>query len=106
MSYLADLTLRLATGVGRLPEALRERHAGYLRSSQNADGGFSGREGASDLYYTGFALRGLALTGELHGNVAARAAEFLRQKLHNQVAIIDFLSLVYGAMLLEVSAGL
>ena len=28
---------------------------------QNLDGGWSGREGESDLYYTGFALRGLAV---------------------------------------------
>ena len=42
-----------------LPEAARARHAGYLKSAQNSDGGFSGREGDSDLYYTAFALRGL-----------------------------------------------
>jgi geranylgeranyl transferase type-2 subunit beta len=105
MSYLVDLTLRLATGMGQLPEAVRSRHSGYLLARQNADGGFSGREGGSDLYYTGFALRGLAMTGELQGAAAERAADFLRLQLHNRVAIIDFLSLVYGASLLEISAG-
>ena len=106
MPYLADLTIRLAAGVGELPEATRARHAGYLKARQNDDGGYSGREGASDLYYTGFALRGLALTGELQGPVAEKAAGFLRRQLERQVAIIDFLSLVYGAMLLENSAGI
>lgn len=106
MSYLADLTVRLATGVGELPESFRQRHAQYLLRAQNPDGSFSGREGAGDLYYTGFALRSLAMLGELDGAPAQRAAEFLRQQLQRRVAIIDFLSLVYGGMLLEMSAGI
>lgn len=106
MSYLADLTVRLATGLGELPESFRQRHAQYLLRAQNPDGSFSGREGAGDLYYTGFALRGLAMLGELDGTPARLAADFLRQQLHRRVAIIDFLSLVYGGMLLEMSAGI
>ncbi len=106
MKYLESLTLRLAQGMHGLPEELRALHAGYLLTKQNDDGGFPGREGGSDLYYTGFALRGLAITGELHGDVAARAAAFLKSKLVSQAPIIDFLSLLYGAMLLETSAGI
>lgn len=105
MTYLADLTLRLATGVGQLPEDLRTRVADFYRAAQRADGGFAGREGPSDLYYTGFGLRGLALTGQLHGEAAERAAGFLAGQLQNRVAIVDFLSLVYGAMLIESAAG-
>ncbi len=59
--YLPRLNARLADTVARLPETTRLRHITYLRSAQNPDGGFSGREGGSDLYYTGFALRGLAV---------------------------------------------
>jgi geranylgeranyl transferase type-2 subunit beta len=106
MTYLAELTLRLATGVGQLPDDLRTRVADFYRAAQRADGGFAGREGPSDLYYTGFGLRGLALTGQLHGEVADRAAKFLAGQLHNRVAIVDFLSLVYGAMLIENAAGI
>jgi geranylgeranyl transferase type-2 subunit beta len=105
-SYLQDLTLRLAEGVGRLPEAARRRHAAFLLAKQNADGGFGGREGGSDLYYTGFALRSLAVLGELHGEPADRAAGFVRQRLGGQAAIIDFLSLLYSTMLLETAAGI
>lgn len=36
----------------------------FVRSKQGADGGFVGRRGASDIYYTSFALRTLALFGE------------------------------------------
>jgi geranylgeranyl transferase type-2 subunit beta len=70
MSYLQDLTLRLAAGIAELANDRRQRHARYLLAAQRDDGGFAGREGSSDLYYTGFALRGLAILGELHGEVA------------------------------------
>jgi geranylgeranyl transferase type-2 subunit beta len=105
MSYLQDLTLRLAAGIAELPETTRRRHAQYLLAAQREDGGFGGREGGSDLYYTGFALRGLAILGELHGETAQRAGQFLRSKLRGQESIIDFLSLIYGGKLLEMAAG-
>lgn len=106
MSYLANLTVRLATGLGNLPEATRARHANYLKRAQRDDGGFAGREGGSDLYYTGFALRGLAILGELEGEVARRAAAFLSSRLANRESIVDFFSLIYGAMLVESAAGI
>lgn len=104
--YLEDLTIRLATGMAALPEETRRRHAHFLLGAQRADGGFGGREGGSDLYYTGFALRGLSILGELYGEPAERAAAYLRQRMHRQETIIDFLSLVYGGALLELSAGI
>lgn len=104
-SYLEQLTLRLAAGIAELPEVTRTRHAGYLLAAQREDGGFAGREGASDLYYTGFGLRGLAILGELHGEPAQRAARFLRSRMKGQESIIDFLSLIYGGKLLELAAG-
>lgn len=104
-SYLADLTLRLAAGAGRLGEQTRARHAGYLADAQNADGGFSARQGPSDLYYTSFALRALATLGELDDTRAARVAGFLRQRLQQQLPSIDFLSLVTSAVLVEAATG-
>lgn len=106
LSYLEDLAIRLATGIGRLPASVRDRHAGYLRVAQRSDGGFAGREGGSDLYYTGFALRSLAILGDLSGPIAERAADFLRQRLSGRESIVDFLSLVYGAALLDSSAAI
>ena len=64
MSYLANLTLRLTAGAAGLPEEVRSRHVGYLAGKQQDDGGFTGRSGPGDLYYTSFALRGLAVLGE------------------------------------------
>jgi geranylgeranyl transferase type-2 subunit beta len=104
--YLQQLTLRLAAGVLELPAAVRQVHADYVRSRQGADGGFPGREGDSDLYYTGFALRSLFLLGELSGPAADRAAGFLRSRFQASQNVLDLLSLVYGATLLEWSAGM
>ncbi|MDX1946941.1 MAG: prenyltransferase/squalene oxidase repeat-containing protein [Pirellulaceae bacterium] len=106
MPYLADLTVRLATGIAELPEVRRGRHAQYLLANQRPDGGFAGREGGSDLYYTGFALRSLALLGELYGPPAERAAAFLKSKLGGHESIVDFFSLIYGAGLIESAAGI
>lgn len=105
-TYLQELTLRLATGAAALDESLRKLHGDFFLAAQREDGGFAGREGASDLYYTSFALRGLAILGLLHGNTAARAATFLQSKLAGQTSIIDFCSLIYSAALLETSAGI
>ncbi|MEK6235771.1 MAG: geranyl transferase, partial [Planctomycetales bacterium] len=64
-NYLENLTRRLTDAAKLLPDDVRRRHAAFLKSTQLEDGGFPGREGGSDLYYTGFALRGLALLDEL-----------------------------------------
>src|SRR5437762_13427709 len=105
-TYLEDLTLRLAVAIAELPEELRARQAKYLLAAQREDGGFAGREGGSDLYYTSFALRSLAMLGELYGPPAERAAAFLRCRLRGQESIIDFLSLIYGATLINSAAGI
>src|SRR5205085_138225 len=103
--YLQRLTERLSGAVSRLPPETRVRHAGYLRSRQNSDGGFSGREGGSDLYYTGFALRGLALLDALGPEIVGPAADFLRQSLTRQASVVDFYSLLYACLLVQVSGG-
>src|SRR4029079_17229834 len=105
-TYLEELTLRLATAIAALPEGLRMRHAKYLLAAQREDGGFAGREGGSDLYYTGFALRSLAMLGELYRPPAEQAAAFLRSRLSGQESIVDFLSLIYGASLIDSAAGI
>ncbi len=105
-AYLESLTLRLASGLESLPDDARERHVAFFQRFQQPDGGFRGREGGSDLYYSAFALRGLALLGYLHGPVAERAANWLRSQLSRQVPMVDFLSLIYGAALLDFAAGI
>src|SRR5262245_33217868 len=101
--YLLHLAVRLSEGLARLPEEFRVRHATYLRAAQNPDGGFSGREGGSDLYYTGFALRGLAVLDALTPEVRDRAAGFLRRSLAQQASVIDFVSVLYSCFLLQLA---
>lgn len=104
-AYLQNLTVRLAEGVGRLSEESRQLHTKYFLAAQQPDGGFAGREGGSDLYYTTFAMRGLSILGELYGDVADRVEMFLKPKLSTHQTIVDFFSLFYAANLLKVSAG-
>ncbi|RCS49394.1 beta-hydroxylase [Bremerella cremea] len=106
LSYHEQLTLRLATGIGELDEDVRQRHTQFLLNKQQPDGGFAGREGESDLYYTSFGLRSLAILGELHGDTAQRSADYLQTKLLGHESVVDFLSLIYGAKLLETAAGI
>ncbi len=105
MAYLIYLTTRLMEGVGRLPAEVRRRHARFLTARQNADGGFSGREGESDLYYTGFGLRGLAVLDALTPAIVERAAGYLRSCLTLQTSVVDFFSFLYATMLLKAGDG-
>jgi len=65
ISFFTRLTLRLAAGVEGLDGEERLRVASFFRSRQDSSGGFTGRQGGADIYYTSFAVRGLGLLGEL-----------------------------------------
>lgn len=105
LSYLQDLTLRLAAGASRLDETVRQTHSQWLASQQRADGGFAGREGESDPYYTAFALRGLLILDALTPEIGLAAANFLRTRLNRKEGIVDLISLIYGAAICEMAVG-
>ena len=105
-AYLQELTLKLGAAVGELADEQRQRQIDFFLQAQQADGGFMGREGESDLYYTGFATRALAILGELHGSAAERLSTFLTSRIQGQETVIDFLSLIYSAALLDSAAGI
>jgi geranylgeranyl transferase type-2 subunit beta len=104
-SYLRDSNHQLAEGLAQLPAALRERHAQFIVTRQNEDGGWSGREGESDLYYTGFALRGLAVLGALTPAIAERAARFLKTSMTRHASVVDLFSLLYSCLLVHLFGG-
>ena len=104
--YLVELMMHLAGGVHNIPAADRQRHAQFFLSKQSDDGGFCGRDGQSDLYYTAFALRGLVLLGELKEDIAGRLADFLRLRMQGSASLIDLISLVFAARLLESASGI
>jgi geranylgeranyl transferase type-2 subunit beta len=105
-SYLTRLTTTLAAGLSRQPTSFRHRHIRYLESCQNADGGFGGRDPASDLYYTAFALRSLALLDSLKPEPAERAAAYIRERLQGSATIVDFFSLLYACLLVQSASGI
>ncbi len=104
-SYLQELTLRLAIGAAGFDPAIRDRHVDWLQRQQRPDGGFAGREGESDPYYTAFALRALWILDALDDSVGSRAARFLRQRLSRKESIIDLISLIFAAAICELAVG-
>lgn len=104
-NYLTHLNTRLAEGLDRTPQEFRQRHAGWLLGRQNPDGGFSGREGDSDLYYTGFALRGLSVLDSLTPAIAQNAGQFLKSCLSGSTSVVDFFSFLYASLLIQVHGG-
>src|SRR5215470_3276914 len=104
-NYLQALTTRLSEGLLRLPQEFRDRHAAYLAARQNPDGGFSGREGGSDLYYTGFALRTLTVLQHLEAEACERAASFLRIQVGRTDNVVDLFSLLVSALLVRLGGG-
>lgn len=105
LSYLQDLTLRLAAGASQLDDTVRVTHATWLTNQQRSDGGFAGREGESDPYYTAFALRGLLVLDALTPEIGNSAAAFLRTRLDKREGIVDLISLIFGAAICEMSVG-
>ena len=105
LTYLERLHLRLAAGVASLPAGRVAAAGRFFTSNQRGDGGFAGREGESDLYYTGFALRGLAIAGALQLDTCDRAAAFVRQHTGQPANIIDFVSLLYAGRLIQAAGG-
>ena len=64
-SFLLRLTKHLATGLQHLEPVRAARHVNFILRFQQPDGGFAGRKGGSDLYYTSFAVRALMLLDAL-----------------------------------------
>lgn len=103
--YLVNLALRLAAGLEKLPPAGLEKHRTFILTQQQADGGFSGREAGSDLYYTGFAVRSLGILGGLEKQTCLDLCQYLRQFKLENLSTIDLLSWLYCALIIQASGG-
>jgi geranylgeranyl transferase type-2 subunit beta len=104
--YLLRLGRRLSSGLAVLPAEARARHRAFVLSRQNGDGGFSGREGGSDLYYTGFAVRTLSILNVLSTDDCRRIAAFLKSCQRMQVTVIDLVSWLYCALVVQAAGGI
>jgi geranylgeranyl transferase type-2 subunit beta len=78
-NYLDLLDGLLSEGLKGLGRSFVETQVGFVIAHQQSDGGFSGRLGASDLYYTDFALRILTLLAPQHPAVQ-RAGQYLSRQ--------------------------
>jgi geranylgeranyl transferase type-2 subunit beta len=103
--YLTRLTLRLLDGLERVDPDVRDRHVKFLRGRQQPDGGFPGREGGSDLYYTGFALRSLAVLQALSPEICEPCGRFLQSRMLQPAGVVDFFSLLVSCYLVPVGGG-
>lgn len=104
--YLLRLGRRLQTGLSGIDAGRRKRHRQFVLSRQNPDGGFSGREGDSDLYYTGFAVRTLAMLGGFAPDDCSRVAAYLRARAAAQLSVIDLVSWLYCALVVQAFGGI
>jgi geranylgeranyl transferase type-2 subunit beta len=104
--YLLRLGARLTAGLAGLSADSRARHQAFVLSRQNSDGGFSGREGGSDLYYTAFAVRSLAVLGVISAADAENIARYLQSCQRMQVTVIDLVSWLYCALVVQAAAGI
>src|SRR5262245_54210184 len=96
-SFLLRLTRRLAKGLRRIDPERAARHVNFILRFHQADGGFAGREGGSDLYYTSFAVRTLALLNALDQSRCQNIAAYLKSSAARQeYSLIDLVSWLYS----------
>lgn len=103
--YLFRLADRVSRGLRKVAPDRLDRHRAFICSQQMSDGGFRGREGDSDLYYTGFAVRGLAVSGGLTKETCQQVTKFLKGFLPQDLGVIDLLSWLYSALVVQAAGG-
>ena len=106
LPYLLELTARLQAGLSPLPEETRRREIAFFRSKLEDDGGFAGREPGSDLYYTAFAVRALAMLGGLdEPALRERVAGYLAKQKERTLSVVDITSWLYSALVVQGVGG-
>jgi geranylgeranyl transferase type-2 subunit beta len=107
-SFLLRLTRRLARELRRLDTERASRHADFILRFQKADGGFAGREGGSDLYYTSFAVRALALLNALDQSRCQEIGAYLKSAAaaRREYSLIDLVSWLYSVFTVQLIGNL
>lgn len=103
--YLVRLAMRLQGGLTDIDNDRKARHRAFVESFQQADGGFRGREGDSDLYYTSFAVRTLSMLGGLSRADVDKISGYLQAHDWRKLSIVDLLSWLSTSMLLQLAGG-
>ena len=107
-SFLLRLTRRLASELRHLDPERAARHVNFTLRFQQADGGFAGREGGSDLYYTSFAVRALALLNALDHSRCQNIATYLKTAAaaRREYSLIDLVSWLYSVITVQLIGNL
>src|SRR5262249_52058709 len=107
-SFLLRLTKRLANELRRLDSDRAARHVNFILRFQQADGGFAGRAGGSDLYYTSFAVRALALLDALDHSRCQDIAAYLKSaaSARREYSLIDIVSWLYSVITVQMIGNL
>ena len=103
--FLLQLADRISSGLRSLPSDQIGVHRRFIELQQTQAGGFRGREGDADLYYTGFALRALAVTGGTSDECRDRLAPYLEAIDPQSLGVIDLVSWLYSALVLQAAGG-
>ncbi len=103
--YLIRLSRRLFSGLTHLEPERKRRHGDFILSHQMPDGGFRGREGDSDLYYTSFAIRGLAMLGRLDRDTSIPMGRFLETHNPESLSIVDLVSWLSSVVAVQLAGG-
>jgi geranylgeranyl transferase type-2 subunit beta len=102
--YLQALDDLLRAGLAPVSRGFRAAQADFVRARQLPEGGWPGRQGPADPYYTDFALRVLT-AGEGADAALAAAAAYLRDLPAAPRDLVDCFSRLNAVRLLE-AAGL
>lgn len=105
LPFLVRLHERLRLGLRGLEAERQRRHREFILSQQQPDGGFRGREGDSDLYYSAFAVRALALLGEAPPTAWSRLSKYLREHDWRRLGVIDLLNWLSLAVAVQLAGG-
>ncbi|MGH7127618.1 MAG: prenyltransferase/squalene oxidase repeat-containing protein [Planctomycetaceae bacterium] len=103
--YLIRLAQRLSAGLAAMAPDRKARHRAFLRSQQMPDGGYRGREGDSDLYYTSFAVRSLVMLGGMNEDECRRVGGFVKSHTESRLSVIDLVSWLSTGLAVQLSGG-
>jgi geranylgeranyl transferase type-2 subunit beta len=95
--YLKKLRPRVSEWLG----TRAERHRQFLLTAYQVEGGFTGRAGPPNPYYTLFGLRAFFLLGEIPPEVARGCASFLRTRDFGQLSPADQFATFFSQCLLR-----
>lgn len=106
LPYLIRLGNRLAEGLADLADERKRRHREFVLSFQSVDGGFRGRDGDSDLYYTSFAVRSLMMLGGMDESSAQLVGNYLNEHDYQSLNVIDLMNWLATALAIQVNSGI